>query len=231
MDWLLDIYNYHTVVKYLPLFAKGMWTTVWISFVCLILSVALGALLAMAYLYGNRAWRLLIDGYTQFVRATPLLVQIFIIYHAIPMILVNHPQLIGDISSGIIALTLHTTPFMSEIIRAGIQSVGVGQTEAAMSVGMGFWQRMRHVILPQALANTIPPLLGQIAVLVKDTSLLSTIAVFEVMSAGTYLLSERIAPNEAFITVTACYLAIYILMLFVTSWARAKLGGAAWAAK
>ncbi len=100
-----------------------------------------------------------------------------------------------------------------------------------MSVGMGFWQRMRHVILPQALANTIPPLLGQIAVLVKDTSLLSTIAVFEVMSAGTYLLSERIAPNEAFITVTACYLAIYILMLFVTSWARAKLGGAAWAAK
>lgn len=230
MDWILDVYNYHVVVDYLPAFALGMWNTVWISIVCLVLSIVLGSLLAMAHSSGFRGWRWLINAYTQIVRGTPLLVQIFIIYNAIPLFMWD-PKLIGDISSGIIALTFHTTPFMSEIIRAGIQSVGRGQSEAAISVGMNYRQRMWYVVLPQAIANIVPPLLGQIAVLVKDTSLLSTIAVFEVMSAGTYLLSERIAPNEAFITVTLCYLAVYLVMLSVTERVRRRLGGDAWASK
>src|SRR3546814_7045552 len=90
---------------------------------------------------------------------------------------------------------------MSEIVRVGIQSVPRGQIEGAKAVGMDFRQRLRYVVLPQAFANTLPPLLGQTAVLIKDTSLLSLIAVFELVAAGVLMNSERIVPNESFLTI------------------------------
>jgi polar amino acid transport system permease protein len=230
MDWVTRVYNYHTAADYLPMFLEGAWATLWIAFVCLLLSLPLGTLLALMRM-SPRGWLWRpVAAYTQFIRATPLLVQIFVIYHAIPL-LSPDPQLIGDTASGIIALTIHTTPYMAEIIRGGILSVGRGQTEAAIAVGMTRSRTMVHVILPQAFANIAPPLLGQMAVLVKDTSLLSTIAVFEVVSAGTTLMSERIAPNESFITITVCYLLIYVLLLHATNWVRRRVGGAAWAGR
>ena len=115
---------------------------------------------------------------------------------------------------------------MSEIIRAGIVSIERGQIEGAMSVGMTYLQRMRHIILPQAIARVVPPLLGQSAVLIKDSSLVSFIGVFELFGAGLTVLNERLMPNEAFLTVAAGYLAIYFLMSVFSSYAQRKLGGA-----
>src|SRR3546814_18984423 len=102
---------------------------------------------------------------------------------------------------------------MSEIVRVGIQSVPRGQIEGAKAVGMDFRQRLRYVVLPQAFANTLPPLLGQTAVLIKDTSLLSLTAVFELVAAGVLMTSESIVPNETFLTIAAGYLLIYACMM------------------
>ncbi len=229
MDWIVGIYNYRMVRPYVPLFLEGIGATIWIASVCLVLSILFGTALALARSSRRGiVWRP-VAAYTQFVRSTPLLVQIFLIYHAIPLVMAN-PRLIGDTASGIIALTIHTSPYMAEIIRAGIASIPQGQSEAAMSVGMSYRQRMIHVVLPQAFANIAPPMLGQMAVLVKDTSLLSLIAVFELVSAGMTLMSERIAPNEAFITIAFSYLVIYFAMLVVTTKVQRRLGGAAWRA-
>ena len=115
---------------------------------------------------------------------------------------------------------------MSEIIRAGIQSVSKGQVEGAMSVGMTYIQRMRHVVLPQAFARVIPPLLGQTTILIKDSSLVSFIGVFELFSAGVTVMAERLIPTEAFVTVALVYLVIYLVLLFTSNCAQRRLAGA-----
>jgi len=160
----------------------------------------------------------------QAIRSTPLLIQIYVIYFSLPALPIIDRRL-DELEGGIIALGLNAGAYMSEIIRAGIESVSKGQVEAAQSVGMTYMQRMRYVVLPQAFAKVIPPLIGQTAVLIKDSSLVSFIGVFELFGAGLVVLSERLMPNEAFMTVAFCYLVIYAIMLQVANYAQKKLGG------
>ena len=89
-------------------------------------------------------------------------------------------------------------------------------------------QTMTNVVLPQAIANVVPPLLGQTAVLIKDTSLLSIIAVFELMGAGLRMFSETVIATESYVTTAVCYLAIYAMMLGLSGLVQRKLGGSAW---
>ena len=100
------------------------------------------------------------------------------------------------------------------------------QVEGAQSVGMTYLQCMRYVVLPQAFARVAPTLLGQTAVLIKDSSLVSFIGVFELFGAGLIVLNERLMPNEGFLTVAVSYLMIYAVMLQVTNYAQRRLGGA-----
>ena len=225
MDWVLDFYNYRVVGQYLPEFARGVWSTAWISLVALGLALSLGTVVAIMRMSANPLlWRVA-AGYVQAIRSTPLLIQIYLIYFTLPALPILGRRL-DEIEGGIIALGLNAGAYMSEIIRAGIESISRGQVEGAMSVGMTYMQRMRHVILPQAFARVAPPLLGQTAVLIKDSSLVSFIGVFELTGAGLVLLNERLMPNEGFLTVAVCYLAIYSAMLAVTGVAQRRLGGA-----
>jgi len=160
----------------------------------------------------------------QAIRSTPLLVQIYVIYFALPPLPLLGRRL-DELEGGILALGLNAGAFMSEIIRAGIVSVDRGQIEGAQSVGMTYLQRMRHVVLPQAFARVIPPLLGQTAVLIKDSSLVSFIGVFELFGAGLFVYSERLKPNEGYLTVAACYLVIYFVMMHLANSAQRRLGG------
>ena len=168
-------------------------------------------------------WRLA-DSYVQVIRSTPLLVQIYIIYFALPEIPLLDRRL-NELEGGILALALNAGAYMSEIIRAGIQSVARGQVEGAMSLGMTYIQRMRHVVLPQALARVVPPLLGQTAILIKDSSLVSFIGVSELFSAGVTVMTERLIPTEAFVTVALGYLVIYLVLLWASNWAQRRLAG------
>ncbi len=224
MNEIAAVFNYRIVLNYLDSFAAGIWTTLWISAVCLVLSLFLGVFLAgMRMARSPFLWRPA-AAYVQFIRATPLLVQIYLVYYGLPQ-LVGGVSILTETVSGVIALTLHTTPYMGEIIRAGIQSVDKGQREAASSLGMRPFQRMILVILPQAFANVTPALLGQTAVLIKDTSLLSLIAVFELMSAGLFVMYETVAPNEGLLTAAVCYLAIYAGMVVISGRIQSRLKG------
>ena len=226
MDWILDFYNYRVVAQFLPEFQRGIVSTLGISLVALVLALMLGTITAIMSQSANVVSRQISAGYIAVIRSTPLLVQIYLIYFAVPALPLLDRRL-SELEGGIIALGFNAGAFMSEIIRAGIESIHRGQIEGAMSVGMTYPQRMRYVVLPQAFARVIPPLLGQTAVLIKDSSLVSFIGVFELFGAGLAILSERLMPNEAFLTVATGYLTIYYGMLFLSNYAQRKLGGAA----
>ncbi|GEO15480.1 amino acid ABC transporter permease [Microvirga aerophila] len=230
MTWLLDYYNYRIVAQYLGRFAEGLSNTLTAAGVSLILSLLLGTLVALALLSSRAILRKPIEGYVAFIRATPLLVQIYLVYYGLPALLPIAKSW-NDMYFGIAALTLNSAPYMGEIIRAGIESVPRGQIEGAKAVGMNYGQRMRYVVLPQAFANTLPPLIGQTAVLIKDTSLLSIITVFEFTSAGILLNSERVRPNESFLTIALGYLLIYLVILLLSRGVKQWLAGPAWNAQ
>jgi polar amino acid transport system permease protein len=230
MTWLLDYYNYRIVAQYLDRFAEGLSNTLTAAGVSLVLSLLLGTLVALALLSNRMGLRRPVEGYVAFIRATPLLVQIYLVYYGLPALL-PFAKSWNDMYFGIAALTLNSAPYMGEIIRAGIESVPRGQIEGAKAVGMNYSQRMRYVVLPQAFANTLPPLIGQTAVLIKDTSLLSIITVFEFTSAGILLNSERVRPNESFLTIALGYLLIYLLILLLSRSVKQWLAGPAWNAQ
>jgi polar amino acid transport system permease protein len=227
MTWLLDFYNYRIVAQYLDRFAVGLGNTLTAAGISLFLSVLFGTLVALALLSRREALRRPVTAYVAFIRATPLLVQIYLVYYGLPALLPVAKSW-NDMYFGIAALVLNSTPYMGEIIRAGIESVPRGQIEGAKAVGMNYRERMRHVVLPQAFANTLPPLLGQTAVLIKDTSLLSIITVFEFTSAGILLNSERVKPNESFLTIALGYLLIYVVILALSRSVKQWLAGPAW---
>jgi polar amino acid transport system permease protein len=149
-----------------------------------------------------------------------------VIYFSLPALPLLGRRL-DELEGGIIALGLNAGAYMSEIIRAGIESISRGQIEGAQSVGMTYLQRMRYVVLPQAFARVAPTLLGQTAVLIKDSSLVSFIGVFELFGAGLLVYNERLMPNEGYLTVAFLYLVIYFIMLAVTGYAQRRLGGTA----
>ena len=178
MDWVVDYYNYRVVAQFIPEFTRGFAATIWISLLSLLMALIIGTFVAIMRLSANPVlWRIA-AGYVQAIRSTPLLIQIYVIYFSVPALPLLDRRL-DELEGGIIALGLNAGAYMSEIIRAGIESVSRGQVEGAQSVGMTYMQRMRYVILPQAFANVVPPLLGQTAVLIKDSSLVSFIGVFE----------------------------------------------------
>ncbi len=225
MDWIVEFYNWRVVIQFIPEFVDGFSATLWISLISLILSLIIGTGTAIMRISSNPVlWRIA-AGYVQAIRSTPLLIQIYVIYFSLPALPLLDRRL-DELEGGIIALGLNAGAYMSEIIRAGIESVSKGQVEGAQSVGMTYVQRMRYVVLPQAIANVVPPLIGQTAVLIKDSSLVSFIGVFELFGAGLTLLSERLMPTEAFMTVAMGYLLIYAIMLQVSNFAQRKLGGA-----
>jgi polar amino acid transport system permease protein len=229
MEWLQYYFNFRLVGQYADVFAQGVFQTLWLSAVVLILSLIFGTLVALARMSTvGLIWRP-VAVYIQFIRSTPLLIQIYLIYYGLPALL-PFGNFFDETQTAIIALTIHTSPYMGEIIRAGIESISRGQAEGALSVGMTPRQTMFHIILPQALANVMPPLLGQTAVLIKDTSLFSIIAVFELMGAGLRMFSETVVSTESYVTTAVLYLAIYAIMLVLSGIVQRKLGGSAWQA-
>ncbi|HWD12290.1 amino acid ABC transporter permease [Pseudochrobactrum sp. sp1633] len=229
-SFILDYFNYRIVAQYLDRFAEGLGNTLIATGVSFVLSFVLGTIMAIIMFTQWKVLRHFIQAYVTFIRSTPLLVQIYLVYFGLPVLLPFTAKW-PEMWLGIAALVINCTPYMSEIIRTGIGSVPRGQVEAAKAVGMSYGQRLIHIVLPQAFANVIPPVLGQTAVLIKDTSLLSLITVFEFTSAGLLLNSERVRPNESFLTIAAGYLAIYCVMLFLSHQVKKKLAGPAWAAK
>ncbi len=216
---MLADFNFRIIMEYLPLFLQGMGATFWISVVSIILALATGIIACACRISPIKILKYPAIAYIEVIRSTPLLVQIYFLYFGLPTLGLRIPE----IQTGILALMLNSGAYIAEIIRAGINSVDPGQIEAGISSGLNYLQRMRFIILPQALGVTVPPLLGQAIVLVKDSALLSLISVAELTRAGQTMTSERFMPTEAFFTVAFFYMCIYFMLKALADWSQKKL--------
>jgi putative glutamine transport system permease protein len=196
------------VARNLPLLLQGLVVTVELSILALLLSLVLGVLFGVLRIAPAVPLRALGTAYVEFFRNTPLLVQTFVAYFGLPAIGLRLP----GFSAAFLALGVYTGAFVAEVVRAGILSISRGQLEAARALGLTYGQMMRFVIVPQAIATTVPPL-GNLAIaLVKNSSLASTIAVADVMYNGEIVNSRTFATYEVFGFVALCYLALTLPM-------------------
>lgn len=192
--------------------AWGLWTTIWISVASGIAGLVIGLFAGLCRLSSNPTLRDLSTVYVELVRGTPLLVQIFIFYFFIGTVLNLSREF-----AGVAALALFTGAYVAEIVRAGVQSIAKGQNEAARSLGLNASQSMRHVILPQAFKRVLPPLAGQFISLVKDTSLVSVIAITELTKSGREAITTSFSTFEIWFCVAGLYLLINLPLSQIAS--------------
>ena len=192
--------------------AWGLWTTIWISVLSGIAGLVIGLFAGLCRLSSNPTLRDLSTVYVELVRGTPLLVQIFIFYFFIGTVLNLSREF-----AGVAALALFTGAYVAEIARAGVQSIARGQNEAARSLGLNASQSMRHVILPQAFKRVLPPLAGQFISLVKDTSLVSVIAITELTKSGREAITTSFSTFEIWFCVAGLYLLINLPLSHLAS--------------
>jgi polar amino acid transport system permease protein len=216
---MLDALNFRVILEYLPLFLQGMWATTWLSLISLTGALLVGTAACVARLSSWRPLALPAGGFVEIIRSTPLLAQLYFLYFGLPSIGLRLPEH----QTGVLALALNSGAYMAEILRAGVQTIAPGQIEAASASGLTLLQRLRYIILPQAIGVTIPPLLGQTIVLVKDSALLSLISVLELTRAGQLMASERFMPAEGFFTTALLYLVLYHLLKALSAWWQRRL--------
>ena len=168
-------------VAYIPLLLRAAGTTLWLSWLAVLIGAAGGTLLALMRLSDWRALRILALLYTEFFRSIPILIVMFFSYFGAPLVLgINF----SPFAAATVALALHASASMSEVVRAGIQSVGRGQWEAAQSSGMGAVQVMRYIVGPQAIRVVLPPSVGVLITTLKESSLASVIGYIELTRTG-----------------------------------------------
>jgi octopine/nopaline transport system permease protein len=194
----------------------------------LFLGFFLAVLLAVLRTSGIRLLEWFVRGYVYVFRGTPLLVQIFLIYYGTGQFdLIKQsflwPVLREAYWCAIIALTLNTGAYTSEIIRGGIEAVPWGQIEAAKACGMNAWLSFRRVIFPQAIRQALPGYGNEIILMIKSTSLASTITLLEITGIARKIISQTYAPLELFIMAGAIYLTIVFTVTRIVDWIENRL--------
>ena len=214
-------WQWYRIPRYLVAQIDGQWiagplltglrVTLEITAISLVLATLIGLLTAILRLSNSFIGRLLARVYLETVRNTPLLVQLFFIYFVVAPVLD-----ISRFASAVAALSLFEGAYASEIFRAGIVSIHRGQWEAAFSLGLNMPQTYHHVILPQAIRRILPPLTSQAVSLIKDSALVSTIAIYDLTMQGQAIVAETYLVFEVWFVVAAIYLALTLtLSLFI----------------
>ncbi len=196
----------------------GLWTTLWLSAAASIFGLIIGLVTGLCRVSSNITLRQLSIIYIEIIRGTPLLVQIFIFYFFLGTVLD-----ISRIVAGISALAVFAGAYVAEILRAGIQSIPKGQMEAARSLGLNVPQAMIHIILPQAFKRTLPPLAGQFISLIKDSSLVSVIAITDLTKSGREVITSTFATFEIWFVVALLYLFLTLSLSQVIAWVERRL--------
>lgn len=199
-------------------FLKGFWTTLWLSLVAGILALIIGVIGGLCRISKNPTLKDLSSIYVELIRALPLLVIIFITYYFFGTVLkLSHE------TAAIISLSLCSGAYIAEIVRGGIQSISKGQTEAARSLGMGAASTMSFIILPQAFRRILPALTGQFISLIKDTSLVSAIAIVDLTRAAQLSTTTSMKPFEMWFCAAALYLVITIPLSILAHYLERRL--------
>ena len=208
IDW--DI-----IAKSIPLLAEGIVVTLQVSAIAAVLGLLLGVICGLGALSRSRPGRWIVTAYVDFIRGTPLLIQIFLVFFALPMVGIRF----DEFWAGVIALSLNAAAFVAEVVRGGVGSIEKGQTEAAKAIGMRHSQILVFILLPQAYRQMVPPLTNELISLVKNSSLLSVISVYELTRAGQAIISVHFVPFEIY-TLLALY---YYALIKALSWLSIQL--------
>ena len=213
------VFDWSLVEKALPLLGTGLVTTLKICSLAMVLGLALGGALGLLSLSRVAMLRWAVRAYVDFIRGTPLLIQIFLVYFALPVVGLNLPEF----WAGVLALGLNAAGFIAEIVRAGVGSVEAGQSEAARAIGMRHSQILLHILLPQSLRSVIPPATNELITLVKGSALLSVISVYELTRAGQAIIAVHFAPFEIFLLIALYYYLTISLLAWLSRWVERRL--------
>ena len=198
-------FNFQLVQDSLPLLLMGAAITVKITALSVIVGIIIGLFMGIARIVNIRIFRIIAAVYVDFFRGTPLLVQIFLVYFALPLLT---GQRSDPYVAAISACGLNSGAYVTEIFRSGIQSIDKGQMEAGRSLGMTWAQTMRYIIVPQAFKRVIPQLGNEFIALLKDSSLVSVIGFEELTRRGQLIISKTYASVE----IWTCVAIIYLIM-------------------
>lgn len=196
----------------------GFVLTLKISIFATFFAIIIGTVVGIARLSHEPVTRGISLAYVELIRNTPLLVQIYLIYFFVGSML-----RLSAFTAGTAALAIFAGAYVAEIVRAGIQSIHKGQMEAARSLGMSYAQAMRHIILPQAFKRIIPPLAGQFISLIKDSSLVSVIALADLMFQGQQAVAKTYYAFEIYFTVAFLYLVMTFTLSMATQYVERRL--------
>lgn len=243
LAWLLDSgaqsmgyrWQWERVPDYIAFFEDGEWwpaelleglmVTIQISAISLGFTLLIGLTTAILKLSNSWVGRGLANIYIEVVRNTPLLVQIYLLYFVFgPVIGLDR------FSTAVLALALFQGAYTAEIFRGGLKSIPKGQFEAAKSLGLNPFYTFYDVILPQLLQRTLPPLTNEVISLIKNSSIVSVMAIFDLTTEGRNIVSETAMPFEIWFTVAGIYLALTLTLSALSAWMEHKLG-ASWRAQ
>jgi polar amino acid transport system permease protein len=211
-------FRWEIIIEYAPLLLEGTLLTIAIS----LASIGLGSIIGLAVAFGKMSSRWYLTypmaSFINFFRGTPLILQILLVHFGLVPLFLGATN---AIVAAIVALSLNSAAYTAEIYRAGIQSIDRGQREAAQSLGMNRFQMMRYIILPQAIRRMIPAFGNEFIVLIKDSSLISIIAVPEIMYWSNAMRGEYYRVWESYLTAACIYFILtYSLSKLLAYWER-----------
>lgn len=189
------------VLENIPFLLKGAYYTLLITVVSMFFGLIIGVVVAIARIKGNRPIQWLARAYVSIIRGTPALVQIFIVYYG----LVDYGIALSSLTAAFVALSINVGAYLSETFRGAILSIPKGQTEAAYAAGMTSWQAMRRIILPQAARVAIPPMGNTFIGMLKETSLVSSIAVTELLRSAQLMIAQYYVNMPFYIGIAIMY--------------------------
>jgi glutamine transport system permease protein len=208
------------IVAALPILLKGLQVTLYIFVIAIILGFLIGLLVALLRLAPIKILNWIAKVYVDAIRGTPFIVQLFFIYFG-----VNSLNLISldSTTAGIITVAINAGAYFAEIIRAGIQSIDKGQTEAARSIGFTGAQTMRYVVLPQAFRRMLPTITNQSIISLKDTSLLSVIGIADLTQQGQIQASATFEAFKIWLAVGVIYFIIIYLLTLIANFIERRV--------
>jgi polar amino acid transport system permease protein len=200
-------WDFGAVWTYRSLLLQGLLYTLLYTAVCIGLGLLIGLVTGLGRLAKSVLIRAPLRAYVELFRCTPVLVQLIWFYYALPILTGID---MSAATAAVLALSLYGGAFYSEIVRAGVISIDAGQTEAGMAIGMTRAQVMRRVILPQAFKRMVPPLMSQSIMQLKNTSLLSVLAVPDLLYQGQSAAHDSYRPLEIYTIVAICYFVVLL---------------------
>ena len=207
---------------YRGLIEWGLVVTILYTIVTIVIGMVIGLVTGLLRLSSNKFITLPLTAYVEVFRCTPLLVQIIWFYYALPVVIgIDIP---GVVAAGLV-LSLYTGAFYAEIVRGGVNSIERGQWDAARSIGLRYVQMMRLVILPQAFRRMIPPFMNQSIIQLKNTSLVSTIAVADLLYEGQMITAATYRPLEVYTMVAVLYFAVLFPLTLAAQQVERRLAG------